>query len=347
MNRLFTLTILFVVGLLLGWVHPVVAQRTQIRGFVDTYATYERGKVNFGLGEQDLFITSEITPRLSFLGETVFRFSLASPTDFAISIERIILKYNYAGNHSFLIGKHHTPVNYWNDTYHHGRVFFPTIDRPLLFAQGIVPLHTTGVSLQGQNLGGLRFGYDVMVGNGLGSGELLDNNSFKSLTVAVHVKPRDGWRMGASLYHDVISKGSVLHNHSGGLNTLALAKINQNILTASFAYNDSVFSKKYELLAESSMALNKADSLGRQNTIASYVYAGIRLTDKIIPYIRLDDVQYRKEEVYFSDRNVQSFTGGVRYELNYLAVVKLEYQRIKSHRATAVDRVAFQIAVGF
>ncbi|QNP52280.1 hypothetical protein H9L05_00150 [Hymenobacter qilianensis] len=210
-----------------------------------------------------------------------------------------------------------------------------------------MPLHTTGVSLQGQNLGALRFGYDVMVGNGLGSGELLDNNSFKSLTVAVHVKPRDGWRMGASLYHDVISKGSVLHNHSGGISTRALAKINQNILTASFAYNDSVFTKKYELLAESSMALNKADSLGRQNTIASYAYAGIRLTDKIIPYIRVDDIQYRQEEVYFSDRNVQSFTGGVRYELNYLAVVKLEYQRIKSHRATAVDRVSFQIAVGF
>ncbi|QNP52279.1 hypothetical protein H9L05_00145 [Hymenobacter qilianensis] len=109
MIRNCTLITLFVVGLLLGWVHPLAAQRTQIRGFVDTYATYQKGQVNFGLGEQDLFITSEITPRLSFLGETVFKFSLASPTDFAISIERIILKYNYAGNHSFLIGKHHTP----------------------------------------------------------------------------------------------------------------------------------------------------------------------------------------------------------------------------------------------
>ncbi|MBC6608818.1 hypothetical protein H8B13_18480 [Hymenobacter sp. BT188] len=347
MNRNFTLITFFVVGLLLGWAHPLAAQRTQIRGFVDTYASYQQGKVSFGLGEQDLFITSEITPRLSFLGETVFKFSLASPTDFAISIERIILKYNYAGNHSLLIGKHHTPVNYWNDTYHHGRVFFPTIERPLLFAQGIVPLHTTGVSLQGQNLGLFRFGYDVMVGNGLGSGELFDNNRFKSLTVAVHVKPRDGWRIGASLYHDVISPGSLLHNHSGGVSTRALEKINQNILTASFAYTDSLFTKKYELLAESSMALNKSDSLGQQNTIASYAYAGLRLTDKIIPYIRVDDIHYRQAEVYFTDRNVRSFVGGVRYELNYLAVVKVEYQRTKSYRAAAVDKVSVQLAVGF
>lgn len=114
---------------------------------MDVFSYYQNGKVSFGLGGQDLFITSVITERLSFLGETVFKYSPESETEFNISVERIILKYNHAGNHSVLIGKHHTPINYWNDTYHHGRVFFPTIDRPLLFAQGIIPLHTTGVSL--------------------------------------------------------------------------------------------------------------------------------------------------------------------------------------------------------
>ena len=143
---------LLLLGLLLGAAPRAAAQRTQIRGFVDALAYYQNGKVNFGLGEQDLFITSEINERLSFLGETVFKFSPESPTDFNISVERIILKYNYTGNHSVLLGKHHTPVNYWNDTYHHGRVFFPTIDRPLLFALGIIPLHTTGVSLQGKEV---------------------------------------------------------------------------------------------------------------------------------------------------------------------------------------------------
>ena len=314
---------------------------------MDAYTYYQNGKVNFGFGEQDLFITSEISERLSFLGETVFKYSLDSPTDFNISIERVILKYNYLGNHSLLIGKHHTPVNYWNDTYHHGRVFFPTIDRPLLFAQGIIPLHTTGIDLQGQNLGRLRFGYDVLVGNGLGSGDIDDNNAFKSFTVAIHVKPRDGFRLGASIYRDVLSKGSMTHNHSTGVITKALTRINQHIMTGSVSYTDSIFSKKYELLAESSMAVNKSDSLGVQNTVASYAYAGIRLTDKIIPYIRVDDIRYRRKEVYFSNNNIQSFIGGLRYELNYLAVFKLEYQHIKSHMARASDRLTFQVAVGF
>jgi hypothetical protein len=338
---------LTVIGLLLGIVQQARAQRTQIRGFVDVVSYYQKGKLNFGLGEQDLFITSEITQRLSFLGETVFKYSLDSPTSFDISIERIILKYNYAGNHSILIGKHHTPINYWNDTYHHGRVFFPTVDRPLLFSQSFIPLHTTGVSLQGQNLGRLRFGYDAMLGNGLGSGDVEDNNPFKSLTLAVHIKPRDGLRLGASFYHDVISKGSAIHNHYGGTIPMALNQINQSIFTGSIAYNDSVFSKKFELLAESSMAMNLSDSLGTQRAIASYAYAGLRVTDKLVPYIRVDDIRYNDREVYFMDNNTRSYIGGVRYELSYLAVVKLEYQHTKSHMYNNSDNIIFQIAVGF
>ncbi|HEX8507448.1 MAG TPA: hypothetical protein VF630_18950 [Hymenobacter sp.] len=332
---------------LLGAAPRAAAQPTQIRGFVDVLSYYQNGRVNFGLGEQDLFITSVINERLSFLGETVFKFSLESPTDFDISVERIILKYNYAGNHSVLLGKHHTPVNYWNDTYHHGRVFFPTIDRPLLFGLGIIPLHTTGVSLQGQNLGALRFGYDAMVGNGIGSGDVVDNNPFKSVTLAMHVKPTDGLRLGVSLYHDNISKGSNAHNHGGGAVPVAHARLSQDIVTASLFCTDSVFSKKVELLVESSMVNSNSDSLGVQRAVATYAYAGLRLTDKLVPYVRVDDVRFTNKEVYFMPNNTQSFVGGVRYELNYLAVLKLEYQRAKSHLLAATDRVTFQIAVGF
>ncbi|WP_324673522.1 hypothetical protein [Hymenobacter sp. GOD-10R] len=346
-NIKYAFIILLIVTLALCSTQRSVAQRTQIKGFADASAYYQKGKASFALGEQDLFITSEITERLSFLGETVFKYSLDSPTDFDISIERIILKYNYAGNHSILIGKHHTPVNYWNDTYHHGRVFFPTVDRPLIFSEGIIPLHTTGVSLQGQNLGRIRFGYDLMVGNGLGSGDVQDNNIFKSLTAAIHIKPKDGMRIGASLYHDVISKGSTIHNHYSGVSTLIPTKVNQNIMTASISYNDSIFSKKYELLAESSMVMNKSDSLGMQDALASYVYAGLRVTDKIIPYIRFDDIRYKNKEVYFLNNNVQSFVGGLRYELSYLAVLKLEYQHVKNRQASTTDRLVFQVAVGF
>src|SRR3978361_28448 len=191
-----------------GFISKLFAQDTQIKGFIDGITTYQKGQVSFGFEEQDLFITSQINDRISFLGETVFKYSPDSPTDFDVSIERVVFKYNYAGNHSLLFGKQHTPIDYWNDTYHHGRVFFPTIYRPLLFDANIIPLHTTGIRLQGDNLGYVNFGYDFMVGNGLGSTDVQDNDKNKSVTAAIHIKPTDGLQIGTSFYYDVICKGA-------------------------------------------------------------------------------------------------------------------------------------------
>src|SRR5579875_1444020 len=83
-------------------------QNTQIRGFIDGIASYENSKTSFGFEEQDLFITSQLTSRLSFLGESVFKFDNTSSTDFSVSIERVVFKYNYEGNNSFILGKVHT-----------------------------------------------------------------------------------------------------------------------------------------------------------------------------------------------------------------------------------------------
>jgi len=44
---------------------------TQIKGFVDVITSYQKNKSAFTLGEQDLFITSDLSDRLSFLGESV------------------------------------------------------------------------------------------------------------------------------------------------------------------------------------------------------------------------------------------------------------------------------------
>jgi hypothetical protein len=311
---------------------------TQIRGFVDASATYNGKKLSFGLGEQDLFITSDITDRLSFLGETVFKFDPSSETDFSVSIERIVLKYNIKGNHNILLGKHHTPINYWNDTYHHGRVFFPTISRPLFFSTELFPLHTTGVSLQGLNLGSLRFGYDVMFGNGLSSSDILDNDNNKSVTVAVHIKPRNALRLGLSYYHDIIAKGVDLH-HGGTSNW----RINEHLVTASVAN----FGEKVEFLAESMAGVTQTDSTGSRKSISSYVYAGYKVTDKITPYVRFDQLKYQQGEIGFQKNNTDSFLAGIRYQLNYLAVIKLEYQRHNSEMTTLENRISTQIAIGF
>ena len=317
---------------------------TQIRGFVDVTGAYQQGKSAFALGEQDLFITSELSDRLSFLGESVFKFSAASPTMFDVSVERIVMKYNYAGNHNILIGKHHTPINYWNDTYHHGRVFFPTIYRPLMFSSGIVPLHTTGISLQGMNLGKIKFGYDVMLGNGIGSTDVSDNNNYKSLSLAMHIKPIDGLRVGVSYYRDIISSNSlsVAHNHGGAVNSLSRT-LEQQLYTGSVAY----FKNKFEFLSEATLAVNKTDSTGIAQNSVVYAYAGYRIKDKIIPYVRFDFSEYSNREIYFKKDNTKSYLVGIRYQINYLAVIKFEYEHDRSKLNGMVDKYTAQFAIGF
>ena len=314
------------------------SQDTQIRGFIDALTTVQQNKLSFGLGEQDLFITSELSDRFSFLGESVFKFAASSPTKFSVSIERVVIKYNIAGNHNLLIGKHHTPVNYWNDTYHHGRVFFPTVYRPLLFDANIIPLHTTGISLQGHNLGKMKFGYDLMLGNGIGSSDVLDNDKRKSITAAVHIKPVEGLRIGFSWYNDAIARGATAHD-----NIILNWRVKQNLFSGSASY----FGDKFEVLAEGTIGANNTDTTGSKQTIASYIYAGIKIKEKIVPYVRLDQLHFQNGEIFYHKNNTTSFVGGIRYNINYLTDVKAEYQRLHSEHEGNMDKFTVQLAIGF
>ena len=315
------------------------AQETQIRGFAEVLAAYQDAdkKVSFALGEQDLFITSELSDRFSFLGESVFKYSASSPTMFDVSIERIVIKYNIKGNHNILVGKLHTPINYWNDTYHHGRVFFPTIFRPDLFADHFIPIHTTGISIQGHDLGKLKFGYDLMLGNGIGAGEVSDNDAAKSLTAAVYIKPADHLRIGVSFYSDKISKGAP-DTHSG---KNILDDINQQLYTFSLAY----FSRRFEFLGEAMAGIDKTDSTGTKQSIASYAYTGVRF-GRYVPYVRADYSTVPEGELFFDHDTKTTATIGLRYEINYLTVIKLEYGHTEND-AGKTDGITAQIAIGF
>lgn len=312
-------------------------QDTQIKGFVDVLNSYSNNKVSFGFGEQVLFITSVLNDRTSFLGESVFRYTPTTPTKFSVSVERIIIKYNIKGNTNLILGKIHTPLNYWNDTYHHGRVFYPTIDRPLLFAANIIPIHTVGIGLQGHDLGKIKFGYDFFVGNGLGSSEILDNDNSKSISASIHIKPADRMRIGASWYYDVVAKDANV------LNKVLKWKVNQHLFSASVAR----FGKKFEILAESTIGINHTDTTNSKTTLASYIYTGYKVTDELVPYIRFDKIHYQPGEIYYNKDNTTSVVAGIRYAMNYLAVVKLEYQYQQSELLSNTNKVSLQFAIGF
>jgi hypothetical protein len=179
---------------------------TQFNGFGHfEYQLNNNKQINsfFTLGEHDFFVNSKLSNRISFLGEYVIRFNGASGTNYLPSIERSLVKFNIKGNHSIITGKVHTPLNYWNDVYHHGRLFFPTVDRPLAFSY-LIPLHTLGLQFQGQNLGRMKFGYDFMVGNGIASTDVSHSDWHSPIIASIHLKPVDDLRVGISYYYEYL-----------------------------------------------------------------------------------------------------------------------------------------------
>jgi len=277
----------------------------------------------FSLGEQDLFVTARITDKLSFLGETVVKFSVMSQTSFLPSIERAQLKYDYYRNHSVLIGKMHTPVNYWNDVYHHGRLFFPSIDRPTSFSY-FVPLHTLGLRLQGQNLGPLGLGYDVVVGNGMSSTDFFKVSPHMSFMVAAHIKPFNGAQFTLSYYRDRITDNQVGvhvgHSHSG---SGYKGDIGFQLISLSAVY----FSEKFEVLNEAGLNINTTDSTGTVHNYSNYTYVGYRLKDKFVPYVLSDLMMIDRQEMHSPRTQLWQAGVGLRYEMSHLFNIKLEMRR--------------------
>jgi hypothetical protein len=309
----------------------------------------------FSLGEHDFFVTSNLSKRISFLGEYVFRFNTKSATSFLPSIERSFVKFNYYKGHSIIGGKIHSPVNYWNDVYHHGRVFFPVIDRPFAFSY-MIPLHTLGLQVQGQNLGKLGFGYDFVFGNGISSSDAFQGAFSPSYTAAVHIKPIDGMRLGISHYYNRLDQNTS-GAHIGHLitpgNTGApnyKGPVDFNLSCVSMAW----FGKRFEFLNEYAYNTSRTDSLGEAYNFSNFTYLGYRINEKSIPFILVDYLRIADNDLHVFKNEQLKLAVGYRHEINYLVNVKIQAEHIWSqHENHLIDNhlgslgLRVQLAYGF
>lgn len=291
----------------------------------------------FAIGEHSLFTVATLSDRVSFLGEAVVRPVSGSATGFAAGLERALVRFALRNNHALIAGKVHTPVNYWNDVYHHGRLFFPVIDRPFAFSH-FVPLHTLGVQLQGQNLGRLRFGYDAMVGNGISSTDTYQGGVSPATMLAVHMKPIDGLRVGMSVYHDYMSANGYGahaghgggHQHSGQRYT---GPLDFHLASASIAW----FGRRTEFLHELSVNRSHTDSLGTAVNTSAFVYTGARVREGVVAYVFGDYLKAASNDLHTLPMQKWKVGGGLRYDLATTVHLKgqLEYGRERLSHAAA------------
>ena len=142
---------------------------------------------------------------------------------------------------------------------------------------------------------------------------------------------------GVSFYSDKISKGA--KDAHADMNVVT--DVSQQLFTGSISY----FGKHIEFLSEATMAMDKTDSTGTKQSLAGYAYAGVRIKH-FIPYVRADYSKIPEGELFFHHDEKTTFVGGIRYEINYLTVIKIEYGHTENDAGKS-DIITAQIAIGY
>jgi hypothetical protein len=321
------------------------APRTSLHGFTDvSYLTGGNGTGRtsaFGVGQFDLYITSAVADRLSFLGETVFEFDESS-NEFVVDVERVIAQYEISDHFRIDAGKVHTPLGYWNNAYHHGFVMQPTIDRPAVVQfeddGGPLPIHTVGVQLSGRDLSPVHLGFDVLFGNPLGNRPTSDDrNNATSVTLALHSQITPSLRLGVSGYRDVLAAGS-----DTKLGTPLAAEMTQTIGGGFVAY----FSGRAESIIEGHEVANQ--SAGRTTRSPNwFVYGGVRVAPRIVPYVMHEDVRIADGDPYFVGDRFRRELVGIRYEHAASAVLKMELRSRDRRSADRATELGVQLGLAF
>jgi hypothetical protein len=178
----------------------VAAPSLNLAGFSDfTFAATDQKGIPSGFSEGQfiLHINSHLSSKVSFLGEI----SLTARSDagtgtppatgFNAEVERSIIRFEHNDHFKVSFGRYHTPINYWNTTFHHGQWLQTTVSRPEMtqFGGKFIPVHFVGALVEGATpAGGLNFNYNFGVGNGRGNvisraGDAGDNNNARAYLV--------------------------------------------------------------------------------------------------------------------------------------------------------------------
>ena len=296
----------------------VAAQEAvRARGFAGvgfSASTTDGEPAQFFLGQLDNYVTGELSDRVDFLTEAVIEYD----DDWVLDLERIWMRYSLTPSLSVSAGKFHTPIGYWNRAFHHGALLQTSVDRPLLFAfedeGGPLPIHTLGVLISGSQIGSAEVGFEFMVGNGIGSSPMSDDNRAKSISGRVSARPSDRLSMGIFAYRDRISAGTTRPTTAAA----TIAEVAQTLLGA----DAQIRLGQLDVLSEFVFATNTTTLSHR--SWGYYVLASVNANDRLTPYLKVDELRFAAADPYFDAPSTRVFAAGARFSLGLLAALKAE-----------------------
>jgi hypothetical protein len=306
--------------------------KLRLAGFGDIdFARQEHteGPRNFSLGQFVLHLTSQMSSRVTFLGEISFSARTDAGTGtppapgYNVEIERMIVRFDRSDRLRVSVGRYHTPINYWNTQFHHGQWLQTTISRPemIQFGGKFLPVHFVGALVEGVvPAGGLNIGYTGGVGNGRGNiisrgGDAGDNNTDLSYLGGLTTKPDAlfGLEAGVSFLADTIGA-------TGG------TKIPEQIVAAHVAYSKET----PEFIAEFASVRHDIPGTGPLWSHAYYLQGAYRFgfdNRKWKGYYRFEHIGIPPGDIAFATVPLlDGSTLGVRYDASAYAAIKVEYR---------------------
>ena len=328
--------------------------RLRIAGFGDINFSAQprsQGARGFTIGQFVLHLTSQLSSRVTFLGEISFSARSDAGTGappaggFNAEIERLILRFDQSDMLRVSFGRYHTPINYWNTAFHHGQWLQTTISRPemIQFGGRFLPVHFVGALVEGAvPAGGWNVGYKGGIGNGRAgvisrAGDAGDSNDNLSYLANVTSKPDRiyGLEAGASFYADTIVPAI------GG-------KVGERIVAAHVAYQKET----PEIIAEYAGVRHDQDGGPTLWNHAYYVQAAYRLPGgarKFKGYYRFEHIGIAPGDVVFAAvQPLDGSTVGLRYDIALFAAIKGEYRSWTRGSGSVRDQGGFfQLAFTF
>ncbi|MCC7201653.1 MAG: hypothetical protein IT393_03170 [Nitrospirae bacterium] len=333
-----------------------VSHAFEFKGFADTSLTkstkdadsdrYRNG--SFAFGAVDLYF-AESLDEVELLSELIVT------TTGSINAERLYLGYVFSDQLKLRVGRFHTPLGFWNTSYHHGKQLQPTILRPealrFEFEGGIFPAHSVGAWVTGRSrtsAGLLEYGIQVANGPKIvlsGSNKVLnpnntsDNNIGKAVSFNAAICPVmiEDLKVGVSGHFSRVKDDTATPP--------LMADVNQEIYVAAFTYSPG----NVNLAGEYFNIGNRAESDKNYNSSAYFGLITYNLTEKWVPYILYDKMLINESDPYFQTLNTKDVTKttlGVRYNISYMSSLKGEVRAVKRDNKDW-NEFALQWAIAF
>jgi len=309
-----------------------------LHGFSDMKFIYDSkdDSGSFSIGDVDFFLAKPIDKNVNFLIEMAFQ---PAYDGVSVDLERSFVQYVVDPWLKVSVGRFHTSLGYWNDTYHHGGYLQTPITRPVMErfedSQGLLPAHTTGIEVRGNGLmDGSNLGYIVNVGNGRGPVKdppafYYSYNKTHSFSLLLYDELPNGIRFGPNFYMSGLPGG--FQKDGLGVNDPTNPGVSgrEVIYGAHFIYN----SPEVEFLTEYANIHHDfnngdADPDGATSTNMDTLYTQFGYHFGLFtPYVRYEVNATDHPDAYLKQltQTVRYYTAGCRYELTASSALKFEY----------------------